>query len=119
MNDTTLLILLYLFTDPEPKKYTPPLMPATCMYINFSVMVEIDMVCQRGKAEDFFFCHNYLSDLDYDACDDYYDLEFNIEEKEQLLRAWDTHLIYMEYIDREKTQKEEKEDLGNEEGYLK
>lgn len=116
-NDTLLIILLYLFNNGESgKQYKPPLMPQTCMYINMSVMVEIDMVCQRGKEEDFFFCHNYLFDLDYDACDDYYDFDYSLEEKVQLLRAWDIHLIYMEYVDKHK--KTPKEDLEDER-YLK
>lgn len=116
MDDTLMMIFLMFLYNPEPKQYTPPLMPQTCMYINMSVMVEIDMVCQRGKEEDFFFCHNYLSDLDYDACDDYYHFEYTLEEKVQLLRAWDIHLIYMENVDKYK--KQPKEDLGDER-YLK
>lgn len=50
------------------------LLPSTCYFINNSSMQEINMVCQRGTREDFLFCVNWTWHLDYDVCDDYYNL---------------------------------------------
>ncbi len=111
MNDTTLLILLYLFTDPEPKKYTPPLMPATCFFIEHDLMNELDMVCQRRGAEEFGWCIEFLAQpFHHQVCDDYNDIWIEELNEWRIIQRYDAYLRETE---------EEEEQISPEEGYIK
>lgn len=51
------------------------LLPKTCHFINDYSMQEINVVCQRRGEKEFFECvERWFYDLDYDVCDDYYNL---------------------------------------------
>lgn len=75
MKNIIFLFLISCSSNSQPKLVKEEiLLPSTCYFINRSCMDEFDMICQRGKKEDYGFCVNWTWHLDGDVCDDYYNL---------------------------------------------